>query len=360
MLVAGLSACGGHERHDEALGAPLAAGPLDRPELVVFRSVDRLVRMYADGSGARVLVGKSAGRGPHAAFFGGASWSPDGKQIAFTADLGDLQRLSYRPDIFVMSADGSQRRRLTTSADSFGPVWSPDGQRIYFARRPDSHPEQIRLSDGRVEPPMWISSIRPDGTDQRDLTSPVAGRFEFPGAFSPDGAWLAFTRGRYVDLTSRGRAPNTSDVWLIRPDGTEPHKLAARAQDPAFSPEGRRIAFASDRDQNGSLNYGDRAFFANELYVMHADGSRARRVTRTRALNELGPAWMPSGAQIAYQRGKQYQNAETMKVFRANADGSCPRIVAASAGPDAWPWYAAPAWRPGDARKGDGRLTCKG
>jgi Tol biopolymer transport system component len=323
----------------------------------VSRSVDRLVRVYADGSGARVLVGRSAGKGPRAAP-GRAAWSPDGKLIAFAADLGVPETLSYKPDLFVMRADGSQRRRLTKSADSFAPVWSPDGQRIYFARHPDSHPDEIRLSDGRVETPMWISSIRPDGTDQRDLTSSVAGRFEFPGSFSPDGAWLAFTRGRYIEPT-RGPDRNTRDVWVMRPDGSDAHKLADRAEDPAFSPDGHRIAFASDRDENGWLNYGDRMFFANELYTMDADGPRPRRLTRTRAINELGPSWMPNGSQIAYHRGKQYQNSETMKVFRVNADGSCARTVAASPGPDAWPWYTAPAWRRGDARKGDGRLRCR-
>jgi Tol biopolymer transport system component len=324
----------------------------------VFRTPDRLVSLRADGGRRRLLVGRSIRGGPRAlTFYGAAAWSPDGERLAFTGDLGSPGALASRPDIFVVRADGSAPRRLTTSEDSSNPVWSPDGQRIYFTRHPESHPDQIDLPNGLTVTPAWIWSMRPDGSDQREVTAPVAGRVERPGSFSPDGAWLAFTRGRDSEL-EQARLRTSQAVWVMRPDGSDQHKLADRAQDPAFSPDARRIAFASDRDRNGRLNYGDRAFFANDLYVMSSDGSSPRRLTRTNALNEQIPAWMPSGEQIAYQRGKQYQNAQTMKVLRANSDGSCARIVAASPGPDAWPWYSAPAWRPGDARRGDGRLRC--
>ena len=212
------------------------------------------------------------------------------------------------------------------------------------------------MSDGRTEEPVWIWAMRRDGSDRRAVTSAVAGRFELPGAFSPDGAALAFTRGTYRELDEQGRAHNTSEVWVMSPDGSGARKLAERARDPAFSPHGGRIAFASDRDENGSLNYGDRIFYANELYVMDADGSRPRRLTRTRARNELQPAWMPGGARLAYQRGKDFQNAEVTTVVQANADGSCPRAILA--GRPRGPWYAAPAWRPGEARTGTAPLRC--
>ncbi|MGH3994480.1 MAG: TolB family protein [Pseudonocardiaceae bacterium] len=166
------------------------------------------------------------------------------------------------------------------------------------------------------------------------------------------------TRGTYTDPDEDGRERNTNEVWVMRPDGSDARRLAGRGQDPVFSPDGRRIAFASDRDQNGDLSYGDGVFFANELYVMAADGSQARRLTRTHALNERQPSWLPNGKRIAYQRGETYQNAEAIVVIQANADGSCQRPVFADPGPDRWPWYAAPAWRPGNARSGDRTLRC--
>jgi Tol biopolymer transport system component len=288
-----------------------------------------------------------------ATLFVPASWSSDGKWLAFTAQVAGV---FDDTDIYVMRADGSGRRRLTSDGINFHPVWSPDGREIYFARMPRRHSEEITLSDGSREVPAWIWSMRPDGSDRREITAPVRGRYEIPGSFSPDGTTLALTRGTYVELDEHRREHNTREVWVMRPDGSDARKLAERSEDPAFSPDGRRIAYASDRDENGSLGYGDKAVFANELYVMGADGSRPRRLTRTPGLNELQPSWLPSGARIAYQRGKQYQNAEYTSVMQANADGSCPQRILA--GRPRGPWYAAPAWRPGDARGGDRALRC--
>jgi Tol biopolymer transport system component len=341
---------GDEESPAPRVGKPLAAPPVDRHELVAWRS-NQLVRTAANGR-TQTVVGDAKGLGVVAAQWERAAWSPDGKRLAFTGGFGseDANR-----DIWIVRADGSGRRRLTSDGASFHPVWSPDGEWIYYARQPDDHPAAVTMSDGLTEQPVWIWAIRPDGSDRREVTSAVRAGFETPGSFSPDGKTLAYTRGTYREL-DEGRAHNTAEVWVMRPDGSDERRLARRARDPAFSPDGRRIAFASDRDETGNLSYGDRIFFANELYVMDADGSRPRRITHTRALNELQPAWMPGGARIAYQRGHDYQNAEITTVIEANADGSCARPMFADAGLDTW--YAAPAWRPGDARGGDGRLRC--
>lgn len=62
-----------------------------------------------------------------------AVWSPDGKQIAYIGEGGEPG--AEQPDLFVMNADGSDPRQLTTTAAlEVGPVWSADGKRIYFTR----------------------------------------------------------------------------------------------------------------------------------------------------------------------------------------------------------------------------------
>jgi Tol biopolymer transport system component len=198
--------------------------------------------------------------------------------------------------------------------------------------------------------------MRPDGSDPRRVTRLVLGSSDVPGSFSPDGRLLAFTRRTFADIGPDGRVPNTAEVWVVRQDGSEQRRLAERSSDPAFSPDGRALAFVSDRDENGELSYGDRVRYASELYVADAAGFNRRRLTRTRSLDEAGPSWLPSGTRIAYQRGKVIGNAQGTIVMQANGDGSCPSRILAD--PALAVWYAAPAWRPGRARGGEGRIRC--
>jgi Tol biopolymer transport system component len=356
----GVGACDGTEGWSASTAKPAIPAPrLTRPELVAFRAVVGnpprygLVAARGNGERVRLLARGSKRRRIRPALFEPATWSPDGRRRAFTAELGlrDLAGSTNARDIYVMRADGSRLRRLTSDRRSFHPVWSPDGRRIFFARRTK------RRGGPLIRYATSIWSMRAGGTDRRQLTTPTVARYDVPGSFSPDGATLAFTRRTLEEeLGPGGRARNTAELWVMRPDGSEARRLARRSADPAFSPDGRQIAFASDRDENGDLSYGDRVFFANELYVMGADGSDPRRLTRTPARNELHPSWLPSGARIAYQRGRVIDNAEGTVVMQANADGSCPRPVLANPRLDVW--YAAPVWRPGDAREGDDSLRC--
>jgi dipeptidyl aminopeptidase/acylaminoacyl peptidase len=135
----------------------------------------------------------------------------------------------------------------------------------------------------------------------------------------------------------------------------ELRRLAEQAADPAFSPDGTQIAYASDRDENGELSYGDTVSYATELYVMDADGSDNRRLTHTPDLNERAPSWSPDGRLIAYERGQVVDNAQGSMVLTVRPDGSCPRVVAFD--PALRIDYRDPAWRPGRAL-GDTQLEC--
>lgn len=349
------------ERPSFRPGEPVAAPQRERSQLVAFRAVPadtpryELVLAGAGGQEIRVLVGgRAAGRPLRPALFQPAAWSPDGRRLAFAVQLGGV--FARGREIYAMRLGGSRVRRLTRGGFSGHPVWSPDGRRIYFAREGPLEPVG---NSGAKRRAASIWSMRPDGSDKVQITSPASARYEIPGSFSPDGRMLAFTRDTHVEPGDHGRAPNTAEVWVMRLDGSGQEKRAERSRDPAFSPDGSRIAFASDRDENGNLSYGDRDFFANELYVMNRDGSGPRRLTRTRGLNERQPSWLSSGVRIAYQRGESFQNAEAPVIVEANADGSCARRLLGSRRPVlASPRYAAPTWRPGRTRDGDRRLSC--
>jgi Tol biopolymer transport system component len=191
-----------------------------------------------------------------------AAWSPDGRRIAYTR-LGE---------IYVADADGTRERRLTAMAQpgSF-PAWAPDGRTIAFARMRD------------------LFSVPSRGGPVKRLTrSPKPWLIRTTPAYSPDG--------RTIALTASTDAYN-SDVFLMRPDGSGLRRLT-RSQGthdrlgeehaPAFSPDGKRVVFVSNRDGN------------QELYAIGVDGRNERRLTRTPRRSETDPRWSRDGKRILY------------------------------------------------------------
>ena len=244
------------------------------------------------------------------------SWSPDGGQLAFSNSSS--RGNDFKSDIYVVDVRTLEQRRVTTWRDSTEPVWSSDGKTIVFTR--------IRGSTYNASGSLWAIPV--DGGDARQLTPSVRGRIDAPGSFSPTGSSIAITRSL----------------------------LARSAIQPAYSPSGTRLAFSSDRDRNGSLTYGDTTEPATELYVSAADGTRPRRLTRTRDVDEYAPSWSPSGETLAFQRGTVIGNAEGYVIRQVNADGTCARNLLAD--PKLDTWYTHPAWRPLRSRTGDTRIAC--
>ncbi len=309
-----------------------------------------ILLMDADGSNRRVLIGRSR-RSHIRAVGGGEAWSPDGRWLAFAGEVSHALRRREDPltDIFVVRADGSGLRRLTHLGHAREPVWSPDGRTIVFAE----------ASFFRGDPNIFTSlaitlwRVNTNGSDSHALTQTVQGQLDLPGSFSPAGTRLAFTR-RKPGTIGPGVGSEDGEIDTIRLDGTQLRTLAADAADPSFSRDGREIAFVSDRARNGTVATGeDEAAYANELYVMNADGQNARRLTYTNEQSESAPTWSPDGTRIAYER----QDPRFTKIVAiTNADGTCGTEIAA--GPRGNLWYGKPAWRPGKAARGEGPLRC--
>ena len=291
-------------------------------------------------TGQRQVLTPHVGRQAQPLLFDRPTWSPDGRRIAFTVELDGDPAAPYRTDVYVMDADGSRVRRLTRSERAGRPVWSPDGRTIAFAKRASSRTRSFR---DLVSTTIW--AIDTDGSDERQLVPSSGLTADTPGAWSPNGESLAFTRWRY---DSERSFEASAAIYLVAADGSALRKLIAQGSDPAWSPDGRLLAFVSDGDRNGELSYGDRTSVANELYVANADGSHPKRLTRTRDSNERSPAWSPDGTRIAYTRGEQFRNAEATSVLLVEAHGGCPTEIAAD--DPAGAWYANAVWRPAEGR----------
>ena len=235
-----------------------------------------------DGSGLRRLTHNEAGD-TH------PSWSPDGKEILFDSDRGGTWNL------YTIRPDGSNERRLTnpgatrTGAFARHPSWSPDGEwiafdsdrdgdeEVYVMKRDGTGLRRMTRSPGRDGHASWTSGgggvvFGSDRLGTPDIwVTPFFGGpattlvsepgVQAGGRVSPDGWRLAYFGG------------DPPDIYVARGDGEDPvnvTKSAAVEYEMAWSPDGREIAFYSDR--TGRF----------EIYVMKADGSGVRQVTDTR------------------------------------------------------------------------------
>ncbi len=194
-----------------------------------------------------------------------------GIQGVSSTELAFVSNRSGNPEIYVMGADGSNQRPATAnrSINNF-PAWSPDGDSIVYT--------SYRIEDR----PLLFVSTRGRGRPGRLLHRLNGSHSEFRGVFSPKGDRLAVVLSK---------PDSSTDVFTVRPDGKGLFQLTAgRSIDvgPAWSPDGKQIAFVSDRA--GSP----------QIYVMDANGKNQRRLTYQGSYN-THPSWSPDGRWIAYE-----------------------------------------------------------
>ncbi|MBI3939248.1 MAG: S9 family peptidase [Acidobacteria bacterium] len=246
--------------------------------------------------------------------------SPDGKWIAFSVSELAWDRNTRNSDIWLIPSDGGEVRQLTNSdARDDSPRWSPDGKHLAF----------ISTRGGSSQ--VWILDL--EGGEPRKLTSVSTGADGL--VWSPDGNRIAFVSDVYPDCDSddcnrkRNEEIEKNKVqarildrllfrhWNSWKDGKRTHILVVSRQgggatdvtpgdwdappfslggppDYGFSPNGKELVFASNRD-------GDEATSTNsDLFVVPFDGGSTRKLTTNPGADST-PVYSPNGRYIAYR-----------------------------------------------------------
>jgi Tol biopolymer transport system component len=293
----------------------------------------KLISVDATGAQPQVLVRTKSP-------INGAAWSPDGSAIAFVSGPPS--------DLFLGAADGSGIRRLTRLSAATSPVFAADGQTIYFAR-------SVPDLEGRRQtiypyPDTSIWKVGLAGGEPTNLTEPSRTTADVPGSVSPLTGALAVSHSICV------RQPCPPSIALLDPATAVLTPLLSRATDPAFSPDGRRLAFVSYRDRNWPKR--DKPVYPiPELYVLDLPTGALQRLTATRHVYESTPSWDPSGQRIAFDAARGHR----LSVMEINADGTCKtRISSVRDRNDSdhrGVLLSQPIWQPG-ATRGAGPIVC--
>jgi TolB protein len=242
----------------------------------------------------------------------GGAWSPDGTQIAFESWRGTSH------DLYVMNADGSGERPLTSSPQpERSATWSADGQRICFRRE---------TNDPALGWELFV--INADGTGEMNITNNPAN--DADPAWSPDGERIAFTSTR---------AESRWCLHTMKSDGSDVQMLSRTSNGyvyPAWSPDSLRIAFTGIVDNH------------YEIFVIDADGQNERQLTRLGGQCTFA-AWSPDGQNIAFVCRMDDFPYGRATLYVMNSNGSDLREIA----PVECPIDGGrPAWKPepgGDA-----------
>jgi dipeptidyl aminopeptidase/acylaminoacyl peptidase len=263
-----------------------------------YKYLNQLWMLNLDGnSSPKQLTGKEGSSQ--------ATFSPDGKQIAF------VRLADSKPQIFLLSLDGGEAIQLTKFKYGAGtPKWSPDGKQILFS---SNIPLKDYLKDSMLNPhravPAWPDE-KPGVYSNDNLKSNNA-KADPDGNIEEIRAWLSANemdrKAKVVDkLNFQDEMEVNTEMsfnhfFVMNADGkTNPVELTKgfyRYNSADFAPDGKTVIVSGDVD---STQHPDRSLEV-EIFLVNADGSNFRKILGEEGKTFTNPKISPSGKWLAFQ-----------------------------------------------------------
>ena len=275
---------------------------------------DQIFTMRADGSGVR-MVSTGAGRTPCSYFF------PDGRRILYASTHAAARACPPRPDyskgyvwpiyagydIYTAKPDGSDVRPLAPAPGyDAEATFSTDGKKIVFTS----------TRDGDLD----IYTMDAGGRNVKRLTTELG--YDGGPFFSRDGRQIVYRAyhpqtpeqvARYKQKLAEGVIePTTFELWVMNADGTNKRqvtKLGAASFAPYFFPDGKRIIFASNLNDPKGRNF--------DLYAVDADGANLERITYNDTFDGF-PMFSPDGKRLVFASNRNARTRGDTNVFIAD------------------------------------------
>ncbi|QBD78065.1 S9 family peptidase [Ktedonosporobacter rubrisoli] len=264
--------------------------------------------------------------------------APDGERVAFVVTTIDEREHKYSSSIWVTAIDGSSARRFTSATARTGePSWSPDGRWLAFVSDREGEPgdkdRKEQKKHGKGKPQIWLMPT--DGGEARQITFMEHGASA--PVWSPDSKYLLYTAavGPSDEETEDGKPlpkvrvidrfwyrldgvgyiyERRSHLFLLDIAGGEAQQLTDGDWDDGevvWSPDGKQIAFTSNRAEDRWRNPGD------DIYTLSiADGrAGALRCLTDGTLSCHAPSWSPDGQTIAFLGSAKRRSAGQIYLY---------------------------------------------
>lgn len=246
--------------------------------------------------------------------------SPDGKTILYGVTYYSIGQNKGNRDLYAVDADGSNQRRITTTAKSeYNALWRPDGKKIGF----------LTTESGSMQ--IW--EMNPDGTGRKQISNIDGGITGFK--YSPDQSMIVYTKeipvenkfkdiyeglpkatGRLIDDLMYRHWDTWTDtyshIFLAKYDGAKfsdhkdilpgepwdaPMKPWGGMEQVNFSPDGKSIVYTSKKQQGKEYSISTNS----ENYIYNIETGETKNITEGMMGFDIAPQYSPDGNYIAWE-----------------------------------------------------------